>query len=640
MRSGAPQWGTSLIEVLVVLVILVIGILAIARLFPAGFVALRHAENNNFADRLAQGLLEGLKQDGAAQTDGIYMYTETLGFDPNVLPDDVYSFQPDGSGYNTSRDVGPLVDPADPNSYFNNVNKQRYISNETVTVGGNRDIGAGASVPLHFLAYGPIYLPPPPTDVSQPVPYLTVNGVPWTPRRGDSRINPADNPLDPAARAIDNPQDILEAGRETFLVDYDGGKLAFPTARYNQTFNVVVQTDTGPVAFSLTTHGTDYPNPYDGRWFDQGIAGTSQMVDVAGQIPVGPWSAVSLYRPFQRLAAVDKFTDDPAGLDPYTYVIYSPNVGTTNMGVLAFNPLAAGQGGGASPLKARLSYMTLDWHILHEDHDVAAGVSTVRLRLAHLKKVGDIQFDQTQYNGLLPGAPAANQSDILMLNLDTGVVTGLNDQDTNTTLDLDTTDTPDTSKYQVSYQNGRVTFPASSKGGRVRFFYAGDADWAVAVQKAASYYTRSLNPDSTDNTDLLKTPSTQRQPADPQTPNQYAVGSVSRIYFPRCDAGKTVEFDGITYYRKDGTSHQIGVGTATISTDVDTNGLPYVNLTGAGLNSSNVLVDPNYDPNPPSPARALTFNAVRGVSARAIVIWRERNLWRRRVIDTLLTRTQ
>lgn len=611
IQTAKARRGTSLIEVLVVLVILVIGILAIARLFPAGFVALRNAENSSFADRLARGALEQLKQDNGALADAVYMYTDTLGYNPNVAPDDYFAFVPDGNGFNTSNDIGKLTDP------FDSINKQRYISNETIIVGGNR--ATPSTFPLYFLTYGPVFLPDPTSAVTLGN-YLIVNGVLWTPRSGDARTNPGDT-----TRTIDEPQDILEPNQSTFMVDYGQGKLAVPAAPYAQTFNIVAQTATGPVAFTIVTHASTGSQPYNGEWFDS----SSTTVDNSNTIPQGPWSSVTLYRPFLYLGATTTPNFSP---DPYEFALYTPNIGTTNMGVLAFNPAAAGRGTGTQALKARISYSALDWHILHEDHDVAAGDGasgpTVRLHLSHLKKIGDIQFDSTTYGGLLPGDPSPNPSDILMLDLDTGAVVGLNGATGTNTQDVDQNDTLDTTKYGVSYQNGRVTFPANNPGQRVRFYYSGDADWAVAVQKAPSFYTRSLNPDGTENPTGLAVPGAA-------TPNRYAIASAALIYFPLCDAGKTVEFDGITY-AVGGVARQIGQGTATLSTDtVDLgNGSKgvYANLTNAGLNAAGVIAEtPDIG--------TFRFNAVRGVSARATVIWRERGQWRSRTLDTLLTQT-
>ncbi len=586
-QTTARQHGTSLIEILVVLVVLVIGILSIVRLFPAGFIALRNAENSTFADRLGQAALESLKKNNAALPDGIYMVT-SAGFVPNFSPED-----PSYLSQYTDSDGLPA----------NDLNKARYISNETITIPSSRILaGMNPLPPLYVVNYGPIILP------SQ-APFgnsLVVNGVPWAARTGDSRTD--ENGYDPnGVRTVDNPADILQPGQQTFLVDYAAGQIAVPTAAYKQTFTLTIVPSNG----LSSTQTVTVPTTYAGGWFS--------TIDTTGNgmgLPAGPWASVTLSRPFTYLGTIGSSTVQDFDTDPYEFKVFSANIGTnTNMGVLAFNPIAAGRNG-AQALKARISYEALDWHILHEDQDVPDGTPTIRLTLNHLKKIGDVQFDQTTFNGLIPNA--TTPADIVLLDLDTGTTTLLNSTSTGNVQDIDD-NSGATGPYQVSYQNGRITLP-NGTAQHLRIFYAGDADWAVAVQKAASMYSPANAPSQ-----LLTTG------ASPV--NDYLLdANDTTVYFPPCDAGKTVEFDGIAY-TAGGVQKTVAVGTAAISSDKAANGLPYVNLLGSGLNSSGIITDTG-------PITALSFTAVRGVSARAVVIWHERNNWRVRTTDTLLTQTQ
>ena len=101
-----------------------------------------------------------------------------------------------------------------------------------------------------------------------------------------------------------------------------------------------------------------------------------------------------------------------------------------------------------------------------------------------------------------------------------------------------------TKTIDVSYATGRLLFGSDAFGDnptghtpvahRVRIFYAGDAGWTVAVQKAPAMYTRLA--DVSGATD----PMTRPRPVSPLTL------SAKWSSFPRCDAGKTVEFDGIS----------------------------------------------------------------------------------------------
>ncbi len=582
------QRGTSLIEVLVVLVILVVGILTIAQLFPGGFVALRSAQNSAFADRLANGMVETLRKNNVSLADAIYMYTPG-GFNPNVSPDDLSPYAPDAA--------------------YNDINKQRYISNETFTVPGSRNANGTSYPPLYVLNYGPIYLPT--------AGDITVNSLPWTAKTGDSRLRG-----DAGGLAIDNPTDELETGQAAYLVDLNAGKLAVPPAAYKDSSGMAVTQDfvltVQPASGSPVTVTLSVPSTYNGNWFD-GTGATNATFNDSG-IPAGPWTSVTLHRPFRLMGMT---TLPLFGTDPYEYAIYGSNSALTstaaNMGVLAFNPLASGQRG-AQALQARVSYTTLNWHILHEDLDVPEDGGTLRLQLQNLKKVGDVQFDQTLFGGLI--SDATTGSDILLLDRDTGLITALS---TNNVDNLD--DNTSNGPVQVSYQSGRITLPSAAAGQHLRVFYEGVADWAVAVQKAPSVYTHSVTGGGADDYAALSVVG--------PTPNRYAAdAAVRRVYFPRCDAGKTVEFDGVHYSTTTSGAHVLASVTLPLSDASDTvqPGLVYADLSGS---VQNVSGSDTYDPMKP-----LTFDAVRGISARALVVWHERGNWKTRSVDTLLTPTQ
>lgn len=695
--SARTRTGFSLVEILVVLVVLVVGILAIVRLFPAGFIALRNAQNSTFADRLGQAALESLKQGQGTLPDAVYMYVDGAngGFNPNVAPDDLYGFAPDANGKNTSHQYGLLTDlDAD-------INKQRYISNETVSVPAAHAVNGTLYPPLYSIAFGPVYLPTTtlPTGAST-LPFLKVNSTPWTPQKGDSRVDPNDpiaatNPA--IARRFTNAPDILSptqgayladlaAGTTTpaptlrptqtaYLVDKDAGSIAVPTASYNQTFMLTVTRKVGGTTTQLLTvpaldydTNTNLPTGYTGNWFsttDPTGGGDPLPSTAAVGTPAmaNPWLSVTLTRPFQYMGILPApSTPMPFTADPYQYCLDADNIATTpnaqtveNMGVLAFNPVAGGQNG-IAPLQAQVSYETLNWHVLHENLDVPSGGGTLKLVLDHLKRVGDVQFDGTIFKGLNTDAPTGSQYDLLMVDRDTGDIYGFRGTggtpaaveyvngsaaatDLTPTYPLDIVDNGDDPTTAtkpplvLNYGGGRITLPTAFAGKHLRVFYSGDADWAVAVQKAPSTYTQAaaLSDVSAFNTG---------------TPNKFYVPTdgTTRIYFPACDAGKTVELDGVTcnVTDKNGVAQvrQAPQITEPVSLTPQTPGGTdyYVDLGPLGAN-----VVQKYDimaATTPPAVPNLIVNGVRGVSLRAIVIWHERNTWHTRATDTLLTRSQ
>jgi len=163
------------------------------------------------------------------------------------------------------------------------------------------------------------------------------------------------------------------------------------------------------------------------------------------------------------------------------------------------------------------------------------------------------------------------------------------------------------------------------KAHRVRLFYVGDADWTVAVQKAPSYYTKNLNTVVSGTDPLL----VSGQYGVDQTAN-----GATALYFPRSDAGKSVEIDG-TYV--DSTS-----GTAQLKTFAATIAIPPVVVALGATNYVSVsLSDPLLTGGLPtgSPSN-VTVTAVRGLSVRSVVAWKERDRFKVHSVDTLLNRAQ
>ena len=652
IRTKARR-GVSLIEVLVVLVLLVLGILIIVRLFPSGFFSINSVGDAALADSLGQAAVQSQVQDATALPDSILPGTLTTLTSANG------SYDPE---YNAS---------AEPD-YSKTLDRATVINNETITI-------PAASGPtrqsVYVLNYGPILLGttgtpinPAGPDLSQLANYLTVNSPAWTAISGDETAVTRTPP--------DFPQDTLFPRQERFLVDLANKQIAVPYAdytlngtqttvgtsagasysqkivvsilangvTYTQYLNVPAATprnNTTPYAPKGTDNSQflpDTPSNYQGGWFDPTTTYLDPSPPLSQTSKAPPsnvqWQRVTLYRPYQAVVNGGTFSSDP-----YEFQLASANFGNrtpvagtapktdVNPGTLSFNPKAAG-GSGSSALKAQISYQTVSWRLLHEDRDVpslpSGNTAAIRLTLKNLKRAGDPNADNTIYKGL-----ADSSQSLVIVDLDTGATvapdpldpTVLNDEDLNGTITDDKT-------INVSYATGRITFPYNAFGDnpapgktprahRIRIFFAGDADWTVAVQKAPSYYTANIN-SLTSGTDPLI------------LPTQYAFDSASKlVYFPRCDAGKTVEVDG-TYIS--GGQLQSFAETAAIS--------PVVSTTVGGTYVTVNLADKQLAAPLPTGASSITISAVRGLSARAVVAWKERDRWKIHTVDTILTRAQ
>jgi len=644
VRNGGrrrAQRGVSLLEILVVLVLLVLGILIIVRLFPSGFFSIESAGNAALADGLGSAALGAQTQDLGSLPDAIL----PGGMDTN------------GRANGTAADAS--YNPDDPNT----LNNARTVQNETITV-PSRSAAGGST---YVIKFGPAVLGTtaapisPAGDLTQLSQYFTVNGLPWQAVPGDmtTLITPQSDGLeddtqlyqsrflvDLAHRQIAvpyapyTPDGTTTTGGVKEAVAYDQRMVVVITASNGQTYTEWLNVKAGlkrddtnpyaPHAANKVAYLADTASNYHGGWFDPtGIYGDTAYATPQSTVPTVDasnnairWTSVTVYRTFQALDNTAAF-----GPDPYQFMLKTDDTGATNanVGAVAFNPLAAG-GSGIPPLKAQVSYQTVDWSILHEDRDIPAlsgtDTSAIRLTLKNLKRAGDPNPDNTIYGGI-----AGAGSGIIIQDLDSGAVIApsaatpdptdpaapLYDEDLNGT-------STDPTRINVSYATGRLTFGAGTfgdnKAHRVRIFYQGDANWTVAVQKAPAYFAQVAP--------VVAAPGTTSLAADQFTfdaPNGFA-------YFARCNAGKTVELDG-TYTASGVTksfSDTVAIDPALYAAG-DTDVL--VNLADAMKVGVTV-----------PPGAVVAFSAVRGLSSRAVVAWKERNQWKVHTVDTILTRPQ
>jgi len=437
-RKANTQQGLTLIETLIVLVILLVGILSVMRLFPSGFGLVRSAQNSSIADRLAQDRLETV-QTTQGRPDGVYVsFHNNLGeltFDPSTPSD-------------TNQYKGPAIAPE--SGRMNDINRARYISNETFSVPGGSISAAGANAspsahnPARLLNFAPIYLPTGTNVQSAAIQqYLTVNSVDWDQKAANSAYDPNTST---APAVVNRPVDLLNSNEAAYLVDYANGRLAVPTQSYDQYFQFVVyvvdssgaQLVRNAYLFVPKTVTTPSPAGYDGQWFGNPDINHAALYSTAidttplDLAPGSSWvpGTARLYRQLQYITPTFTSQGDPSdvgwGPDPYQYSLVNDNPAPKggnlptdfNAGALCFNPLASGRSL-AKPVKVRVSYTVYDWHILHEDHD-ATPSSVIHLALHDLKKAGDIQNDQTVWSGLADANSKQNYS-IMLVDPDNGI---------------------------------------------------------------------------------------------------------------------------------------------------------------------------------------------------------------------------
>jgi hypothetical protein len=601
--------GVSLIEILVVLVLLLIGILSVVRLFPPGFLINKEVAEATAASRLSKQEMDRFTNSAASLMDAIVPITPI----------------PSGGGYVFRVDTGATPDDLTqaPDNlgvwapYFSDVNKTRRIIAETVRIPlpTSTSLGRGS---VYMLSSGPFM------DVSWDGlnRSLFVYGAPL------NRRNAYDGDPPP-------PDLVYDLSPSNYAIDYPGRRMMFAPATYDRQF-----------LLNISYYNT--------------ASQLSQLVDITIDVPANmydwvPIPSASLPADFKALAAYTdtcsrKFRDLTGSFtawssnDPYEFYLdpaNSPRIGAANgiqanVGILVFNPLGRNYteytSTGPKPLSARIDYDVLDWHIIREDRPLPASTPfQVSLSLANLKKLGDIEDDQTQYADLFSGiqrsgsGPFGNPVDMMVYNASTGTYV-------------------DPANYTVNYKDGTVTFSDAFGGvnasATMRFFYRAHGDWALQIQKASASYRQTLGLPSFAEFYIGGT-------------GGVTGGNPTRIYFPLSEAGKTVSIREYWYRNANGTAR-----IANETYRINSNRTQFQTLQLGGAQQVCTWIDIAASDKHPD---AVSFDAsstgyaalgVQGISFRTRVLWKTGGTvsqtangnvistrWRHADLDTVLTRS-
>jgi prepilin-type N-terminal cleavage/methylation domain-containing protein len=494
--------GMSLVEVLIALGVFAIGILAVARMFPGGFLVVKQGEDATLAARLAQTELERWRNMAAN------------------LPAGILPWGLDGSGNGI---VIPDTDPLNLRDYigsvdeyrYKDVNKFRRIHAEATKIPVPLDdspIGVGS---IYVLGFGPIEWNDPTTS-PDPAP-MAVYGGPMIRK---------DSPL-----GVRSTWD--------YAIDYENNQIYLKAASFDRQFVISYsywyQSGSGsPRLVSVVSKTISVSAGAGDAWINIQASG-DPTIDIEE-------GSDSLSRAFIRLPWSDPWSAD----DPYQYKVVTPSnpIAGNAAGILAFNPLGYGATQlttrGREPLTAYIDYCVMDWHIIREERKIPDGITSnsdpqmkTKLTLRFLKQRGETrELDGTDYQGLGPNL----QVDVAAIDLSTGEV--YTERDKNPA-------------FTVNYKDGIITFlKATFASGRTfRFYYKADGDWALQPYKAFEVFTDSNGNDS---------PDFRQYYADWQwngTDERWELTDQS-IYLPRCYAGCTVAAD-YTYYDKGGVSHTV-----------------------------------------------------------------------------------
>lgn len=630
LRTGRRKSaaGFSLIEILVVLVVLLVGILAVVRLFPPGFLIIGRTYNLTVGQALSQQQLDAERNMLAPQEAIVSLVPGSLTIDNNVDPNDLTDF--------VTGD--PAIFGGDP-YYYSNVNRFMRVLDETFRIpipNSNSGQGKGA---VYSLQLGPVVNTFSTGGGGEPIDSLLVRGTPLE-RTEQSATVTNNNPTGYA---------ILRSDAE-YAIDYTNGKIAFfpRTGAKARKF-----------AFEYDYYTT--ANPTTIKHKVGSIVVPDVPATVPGTVPPPVWQNVfdATNNPTPADIAQFKYNSDDVSRqfvlmtgtpvqsggnpnfdnDPYEYAWFqSQQSSNTNVGVLLFNPTGYDQvalsARGNKPLTARVSYTIFDNHIIRDDRAVPASAPyTFRLSLNHLLVTGDILDNQASfnnfntalasYNGIFRD-PSNPTSDLVIFDMTTGDFVGLWDKAQG---GLGVLQAGPQNPVPVDPVSGVITMNPQYitdnglQSANLRCLYRTSYDWGMQLQKAAAHYLPGSIPADVDYRHFLVAPPASANP--------------TRIYFARCDAGKSVVLGQYYDLSLAGTAN----ANIPISNEVyqivsdpslfDSFNLPYIDTkskhpTFTGFSATQT---------------GLPVLNVQGVSMKSRVVWRSGSRWNKLDNDTILAAT-
>lgn len=530
MRKRTER-GTSLVEVLVVIVILAIGIFALIRLFPSGFISLERSKEQAQATQLARQYLERMKGTPENIPVGIYPVVYKISTGNNLLLEVDSTVRPDDLGiWNPPDDVKGALAPGWEH-YFRDANRIRRVIGETTRVPAPKPVGSNPNDPNMFGGLYQVKFAPILYDDRV---FQVYSGE--LSRRSVSRQNAGDPVclptrnaeqsyyLDPNIGAIWLPVSQFED--VTYKIDLSVWVLRGSQLERHDYVGLQLTTDPN----MLVSDPDCWPPPpalnaisgFDLKPFVLATGETFNSIDL---------DTVHVYRSFERIDINTAW--DPK--DPYEYKVLEPNIGMVLFNPAGYNYQERRQRQ-LIPLRANFDYDVYDWHIIQDERRVGSSAPyNIKLTLDEIKLKGELNNDNTRYQGLaLPGGPNAD-TDLLIVDVADGS-TVVNE--------------PNKRSYTIDGLKGIVkfedtvwvrrpddltkAFQISPADKTFRFLYMSHNDWAVQIQKATHRYQLLPRPSGA----TLGVGQCWVSHEGLLVSGQHAASP--RMYFPLCDIGKTV----------------------------------------------------------------------------------------------------
>jgi len=517
--------------VLVVIVILAIGIFALIRLFPSGFISLERSKEQAQATQLARQYLERMKGTPENIPVGIYPVVYKISTGNNLLLEVDSTVRPDDLGiWNPPDDVKGALAPGWEH-YFRDANRIRRVIGETTRVPAPKPVGSNPNDPNMFGGLYQVKFAPILYDDRV---FQVYSGE--LSRRSVSRQNAGDPVclptrnaeqsyyLDPNIGAIWLPVSQFED--VTYKIDLSVWVLRGSQLERHDYVGLQLTTDPN----MLVSDPDCWPPPpalnaisgFDLKPFVLATGETFNSIDL---------DTVHVYRSFERIDINTAW--DPK--DPYEYKVLEPNIGMVLFNPAGYNYQERRQRQ-LIPLRANFDYDVYDWHIIQDERRVGSSAPyNIKLTLDEIKLKGELNNDNTRYQGLaLPGGPNAD-TDLLIVDVADGS-TVVNE--------------PNKRSYTIDGLKGIVkfedtvwvrrpddltkAFQISPADKTFRFLYMSHNDWAVQIQKATHRYQLLPRPSGA----TLGVGQCWVSHEGLLVSGQHAASP--RMYFPLCDIGKTV----------------------------------------------------------------------------------------------------
>ncbi len=635
-------------EILIGMVVLLIGILAIARIFPAGFLSIQRTGDYTVGQSLAKLQLTDMENQVALPEGILATIQDASGaIKPvsNISPDDL-------------SDVGPATLPAGvPNGvdpyYYSNINRKRFIKGEPVRLPvATPNAVTGQYGAIYMLQFGPVFNAF--GTSAFPSDSIKVYGAEME-RILQGAIATVDN-NDTTPRIINDTQ---------YTIDYQNQMIAFfPRVKNGRAipyrdFQIQIDyyiNDGGRIVvtpISTNIRVDDVDPPLSGEalrpvwrsiWYNQEDQDRNIQKDFTKPKPTDFDDTLSfrkegeeVSRRFRLVSSTPVQTSGTAPTwsdDSYEYAWYSQQwANNANGGVLLFNPLGRTTtfrtSTGNQPLTARVDYLTFDNHIIREDRAVPTRAPfELKLSLPNLLTQGELQEDQTAYNGMFrdPGNTATpavlifNKATGEQIDAFTGTCTGGVGAGRNFSINIRT----GTIRLNEAFVNAN-----NLQSANIRIYYRAAKQWGMQVQKAYAKYSAVTTSASVDYK------------------SYFAPTTGSRVYFAISETGKSVLLGEYYVKTTGGEVKHFNNETYQLSPDKTQyeNGLPYLDL---------------KDLHPEAGSEGWSFNSdvtgralsnVQGLSLKSRVIWLDSsstikdsagnsvllNHWKHNDTDTLLT---